>query len=106
VCPGCQSEFDPEAVIRSRRGRAATKDTAKAPKNTKGAALDEVADEDDIEDNEDVSSEGPGNDDDVEFDNDDIDINDDDEDDDRTGLIDDDLDDDEDILPGISKDDE
>ena len=32
ICPGCQTEFDPELVVRSRRGRAAVKADPKAAK--------------------------------------------------------------------------
>ena len=32
ICPGCQTEFDPELVVRSRRGRGAAKADPKAAK--------------------------------------------------------------------------
>ena len=46
VCPSCGTEFDPETLLKSRRGRAASKDeTAKAP----AKADDDVADDELIE---------------------------------------------------------
>jgi len=92
ICPGCQTEFDPEAVIRSRRGRA----TPKSAKAIKEPAVEESEEEAISTDNvEDASSGEAG----MEFDgdNDDIDA----DADDRAGLISNDLDGEEDILPGI-----
>lgn len=103
VCPGCQTEFDPEAVIRSRRGRASSKDTEKGAKAAPSPAADDVADK--TEDNEaaaESGAEGVDEDEAVGFDNDDIDP----ENDDSAGLISNDLDEDEEILPGIPKEDE
>ena len=101
ICPGCQAEFDPEAVIRSRRGRA----TPKSVKAAKGPAA-EVATQDAKEEaistdnDEDAISGGS----DMEFDGDDDDIDADAED--RAGLISNDLDGEEEILPGIPENDE
>ena len=106
ICPGCQSEFYPEALVRSKRSRASTKDTAK--RASEEAAV-EIA-EDGV-DADDASLEDDGNDaggvksedgDDVEYDDNDISV----DDEDDAGLISDDLDEDDDILPGIGKDDD
>jgi len=102
ICPGCQTEFDPEAVIRSRRGRATTKDSPKAGKQAEMPVMDDAVDMD--EDKDDADSEvggdeaGGG----MEFGEADINVN----EDDSAGLIGDDLDKDEDIIPGISNEDE
>jgi uncharacterized protein (TIGR02300 family) len=104
VCPGCQTEFDPEAVIRSRRGRTAAKDSAKASKQTDNPVMDDSAEMDEIEDKDEASTEedaveaGEGG----EFNDTDIEV----DDDDSAGLIDDDLDEDTEIIPAISNDDE
>ena len=97
ICPGCQTVFDPEAVIRSRRGRTTPK-SAKAAEEPAAEGVEEEA----ISTDKDVDvSSGEA---DMEFDEDDDDINADA--DDRAGLISNDLDREEDILPGITKDDE
>ena len=97
ICPGCQTEFDPEAVIRSRRGRATPKSAKSAEK-----PLAEPANEEAIStDNTAGASSGEAN---MEFDGNDDDI--DSDTDDRAGLISNDLDGEEDILPGIPEEDE
>ena len=101
ICPGCQTEFDPEAVIRSRRGRATPKSAKAAEKPAAEAANDEAEEEAISTDGVDDASSAEAN---MEFDGDDDDI--DADADDRAGLISNDLDGEEDILPGISKDDE
>lgn len=73
VCPGCQTEFDPEAVIRSRRGRAAPKPSEKDDKAAKG----EMAEEPAVQDDEDqavavTSADNSGEGDDLAFEDDDI----------------------------------
>ena len=101
ICPGCQTEFDPEAVIRSRRGRAAPK-SAKVAEAPAALAANEDAEEEAVAtDNGEDASSGEA---DMEFDSedDDIDAN----GDDRAGLISNDLDGEEDILPEIPKEDE
>ena len=101
ICPGCKTEFDPEAVIRSRRGRAAPK-SAKAAKEPAAETANEEAEEEAIStDNGEDASSGES---DMEFDGDDDDI--DADADDRAGLISNDLDGEEDILPGIPEEDE
>ena len=106
ICPGCQSEFDPESLVRSKRSRASTKDTAKpaaedvaaeAPEDTVDAA--DVSMDDGNSDGDDAASEDG---DDISYEDNDINV----DDDAGAGLISDDLDEDEDILPGIGKDDD
>jgi len=101
LCAGCQAEFDPEAVVRSKRGRVVGK-AVKATSKTATEADLETA-EDDIIDGEVAGDEGAevieavvekAEDD---FDDTDIDA----DNDDRAGLISDDLDEDDDILSGI-----
>ena len=96
MCPGCQTEFDPEAVIRSRRGRVTSK-SAKAAEAANEEAKEESVSTSKGED----SSSGEA---DTEFDGDNDNINADV--DDRAGLISNDLDGEEDILPGIPEEDE
>ena len=105
MCPGCPTEFDPEAVIRSRRGRAAPK-SAKAAEEPAAETANEEAEEEAEEEaistnNGEDASSGES---DIEFDGDDDDI--DADADDRAGLISNDLDGEEDILPGIPEEDE
>lgn len=103
VCPGCQTEFDPEAVIRSRRGRASSKDMVKEAKAAASPATGDVVDQnEDDEATAEAGAEGAGEDEAIGFDNDDIDAG----NDDSAGLISDDLDEDEEILPGIPNEDE
>ena len=101
ICPGCQTEFDPEAVIRSRRGRSTPK-SVKAAEEPVAEVANEEAEEEAIstENDEDANADGA----DMEFDGDDNDI--DAEADDSAGLISNDLDGEEDILPGIPEEDE
>jgi len=103
ICPGCQTEFDPELVVRSRRGRAVPKSGGKAGKADAAAAVAEVAEIDDDApqaDKDTSATDDPGAD--VDFESDDIDA----DDDDGAGLIADDLDDEDEIIPGIPKEDE
>ena len=103
ICPGCQTEFDPELVVRSRRGRAAVKADPKASK------IEAVPEEDETVKN-DGSDTATKSDDDTEtesdseigFEGDDINV----DQDDSAGLIANDLDEDEEILPGIPNEDE
>lgn len=104
TCPGCQAEFDPEAVIRSRRGRAPAKETGKAsklaeqPVTNDAVELDEDKDEAAAEAETEETGDGMG------FGE--ADIDDDDDDNDKAGLIDNDLDEDEEIIPGIANESE
>ena len=103
ICPGCQTAFDPELVVRSRRGRAAPKSESKADKANASTVVEAAAAPDDDEsqaDEETTATEG--SEDEVEFEGDEINV----ENDDSAGLIADDLDEEEEIIPGIPKDDE
>ena len=92
VCPRCQTEFDPEAVIRSRRGRATPKSVKAADEPAVEAANEEAEEEA-------ANATDKGDEDNVD---DDIDA----DADDSAGLISDDLDEDDDILPGMPQEDE
>ena len=103
ICPGCQTEFDPELVVRSRRGRAAVKADPKAAKpettpeegetvKTEGGGAASEG-----EDGEETDSESE-----IGFEGGDINV----DQDDGAGLIGDDLDEDEEIIPGIPNEDE
>ena len=103
ICPGCQTAFDPELVVRSRRGRAVPKSESKAGKANASTVLDEAAAPDDEEPQADEEkSATEGSEDEDEFVGDDINV----DNDDSAGLIANDLDEDEEIIPGIPKDDE
>ena len=104
VCPGCQTEFDPEAVIRSRRGRATPKSVKAADEPAVEAAKEEAEEE---AANATDKGDGAGSDDaDIEFDEDNVDDDIDADADDSAGLISNDLDEDDDILPGMPQEDE
>jgi uncharacterized protein (TIGR02300 family) len=103
ICPGCQTEFDPELVVRSRRGRVAPKSDGKAGKVEAVASAEDAVspEEDDPQTDEDASAaEGSQGED--EFEGDDIDVS----NDDSAGLIADDLDEGDEIIAGIPKEDE
>lgn len=106
TCPGCQAEFDPEAVIRSRRGRAPAKETGKATKLAEQPVTNDAVELDEDEDKDEAAAEaeteetGDG----MGFGE--ADIDDDDDDNDKAGLIDNDLDEDEEIIPGIANESE
>ena len=104
VCPGCQTEFDPEAVIRSRRGRATPKSVKSANEPAVGAANEEA--EEEAANVTDKGDEAGADDADIEFDEDNVDDDIDADADDSAGLISNDLDEDDDILPGMPKEDE
>ena len=103
ICPGCQTEFDPELVVRSRRGRAVSKAGGKAAKPDASAMTEEVVsvDEDEGEAIKDTAA-SKDEDGDIGFEEDDIDVN----NDDGAGLIADDLDEEDEILPGLQAEDE
>ena len=101
ICPGCQTEFDPEAVIRSRRGRATSKSTKAAEEPVVAETSEETEEEAVAAEN---GGEASSEESDMEFDGDDNDI--DADADDSAGLISNDLDGDDDILPGIPEEDE
>jgi uncharacterized protein (TIGR02300 family) len=103
ICPGCQTEFDPELVVRSRRGRAVPKSGGKADKVGASAAVEDVvASEEDEPQTDGEAATAEGAEDETGFDDDDIDVS----NDDSAGLITDDLDEDDEIITGIPKDDE
>ena len=105
ICPGCQTEFDPEAVIRSRRGRATPK-SVKAAQVPAVEAANEEAEEEEVETAADNGDKADSDDADMEFDEDNVDDDIDADSDDSAGLISNDLDEDDDILPGMPKEDE
>ena len=104
ICPGCQSEFDPESLVRSKRSRASTKDTASKTAAAAEANEDTVDAADvSMEDSSagsDVAKSEDGSD--HEYEDDDINV----DEDEAAGLISDDLGEDDDILPGIGNDDD
>jgi uncharacterized protein (TIGR02300 family) len=103
ICPGCQTAFDPELVVRSRRGRAVPKSESKASKANASTVVEEaVAPDDEEPQGDDETSATEGSEDEDEFEGDDINV----DNDDSAGLIANDLDEDEEIIPGIPKDDE
>ena len=94
ICPGCGAEFDPENIIKSRKGRPAAKSAARDDSDT--------ADDDRMEDGGNTDELVAGVDDDN--DDDDIDFDDDDDvdvDDDGPGIIQDDISDDDELLPNL-----
>ena len=72
ICPGCQTEFDPEAVIRSRRGRATPK-SVKAAQVPAVEAANEEAEEEEVETAADNGDKADSDDADMEFDEDNVD---------------------------------
>ncbi|MGB1177602.1 MAG: TIGR02300 family protein, partial [Candidatus Puniceispirillaceae bacterium] len=94
ICPGCQTEFDPELVVRSRRGRAVPKSESKAGKASAATVPEDTAapedDEADAAEEMSASEESVNED---EFESDDIDVS----NDDSAGLIADDLDEEDEI---------
>ena len=99
MCPGCGAEFDPENIIKSRKGRSVAKTTS----STDVA----VTDDDQIENDDDADELNhavvdDGDDDNMDFDdNDDVDV-----DDDGPGIIQDDISDDDELLPNLDDKDE
>ena len=93
ICPGCGAEFDPENIIKSRKGRPAAKTAARDDSD--------VADDDQMEDDDNADELVAGvvddnDDDDIDFDDDDVDV-----DDDGPGIIQDDISDDDELLPNL-----
>ena len=102
ICPGCGAEFDPEKIIKSLKARPAAK----------SAALDDgdVAEVDQIEDDDNADELAAGGSDDKHDDNHDDDIDEDidfdddndvDVDEDGPGIIQDDISDDDELLPNL-----
>ena len=104
ICPGCQTEFDPEAVIRSRRGRTVAKDSPKGTKQAEKPVMDDAVEMDEdngkVEDQAEAETEDGGEA--MEFGESDINVS----DDDSAGLIGNDLDEEEEIIPGIGNEEE
>ena len=75
ICPGCGAEFDPENIIKSRKGRPVAKSAAR---DDSDAADDEQMEDIDFDDDDDV-----------------------DVDDDGPGIIQDDISDDDELLPNL-----
>ena len=100
ICPGCGAEFDPENIIKSRKGRSAVKSAARDDSDVADDDQMEGDDNDDNADNADELVAGVVNDtddDDIDFDdNDDVDV-----DDDGPGIIQDDISDDDELLPNL-----
>ena len=94
ICPGCGAEFDPENIIKSRKGRPAAKTAARDDSD--------VADDNQMEDDDNADELVAGvvddnDDDDIDFDDDDdVDV-----DDDGPGIIQDDISDDDELLPNL-----
>ena len=99
ICPGCGAEFDPENIIKSRKGRP----VVKLPTRENSNAIDDNRREDDNNTDELVAGDVDDNDDDdIDFDEEeDVDV-----DDDGPGIIQDDIGDDDELLPNLdTKDD-
>ncbi len=86
VCPSCGAEFDPEALLKSRRGRSAPKpEAAPKPKKAKAAPVGDDDEESEAEDDEDFDIDDAeadaavGDDDDEDFIEDTSDLGDDDD---------------------------
>ena len=93
ICPGCGTEFDPENIIKSRKGRSVAKTTSRAD-------ID-VANDDQIEDGDADELTNTvvddNDDDDIDYDNDeDVDV-----DNDGPGIIQDDISDGDELLPNL-----
>ena len=94
ICPGCGAEFDPENIIKSRKGRPAAKSAAR---DDSDAADDGQMEEDDNADELVAGVVDDNDDDDIDFDDDDdVDV-----DDDGPGIIQDDISDGDELLPNL-----
>ena len=99
ICPGCGAEFDPENIIKSRKGRPAAKTTSRA--DVDATDDDQIEDDDDADELTDAVVDD-NDDDDIDFDDDDdVDV-----DDDGPGIIKDDISDDDELLPNLDDKDE
>ncbi len=96
-CPGCGAEFDPENIIKSRKGRSATKTASRA--SLKETDDNQTSNDDDNELTDTVVDD---NDDDIDFDNDNgLDVG-----DDGPGIIQDDIGDEDELMPNLDDKDE
>lgn len=94
ICPGCGAEFDPENIIKSRKGRPAAKSAAR---DDRDAADDDQTEDDGNADELEAGVVDDNDDDDIDFDDDDdVDV-----DDDGPGIIQDDISDDDELLPSL-----
>ena len=94
ICPGCGAEFDPENIIKSRKGRPAAKSAAR---DDSDAASDDQTEDDGNADELVAGVVDDNDDDDIDFDDDDdVDV-----DDDGPGIIQDDISDDDELLPNL-----
>ena len=98
ICPGCGTEFDPENIIKSRKGRSAVKTTSRADVGVTDNDRIEADDADELPN----AVVGGNEDDDIEFDNDeDVDVE-----NDGPGVIQDDISNDDELLPNLDDKDE
>ncbi len=106
ICPGCGTEFDPENLVKGRKGRAAPKSASKAQLSGDADDADDLDNNDfDLDDDEDVDTDTAVDeiDDDIDFDDDDdVDV----DDADGPGIIHDDISDGDELLPNLDKKDE
>ena len=104
ICPGCGTEFDPENLVKARKGRAAPKSVAKAQVSREGDDADDVYNSDfDRDDDVDADITVEEIDDDIDFnDDDDVDV----DDADGPGFIRDDISDGDELLPNLDKKDD
>ena len=104
ICPGCGTEFDPENLVKARKGRAAPKSVAKAQLSREGDDADDVYNSDfDLDDDVDADITVEEIDDDIDFnDDDDVDV----DDADGPGFIRDDISDGDELLPNLDKKDD
>ncbi len=104
ICPGCGTEFDPENLVKGRKGRAAPKSVAKAQLSREGDDADDVYNSDfDLDDDVDADITVEEIDDDIDFnDDDDVDV----DDADGPGFIRDDISDGDELLPNLDKKDD
>ena len=94
ICPGCGAEFDPENIMKSRKGRPAVKSAARDDSDVAG---DDQMEDDDNADELVASVVDDNDDDDIDFDDDDdVDV-----DNDGPGIIQDDISGDDELLPNL-----
>ena len=94
ICPGCGAEYDPENIIKSRKGRPTAKSVAS---DGSDEANDDQVEDDDNADELVAGVVDDSDDDDIDFDDDDdVDV-----DDDGPGIIQDDISNDDELLPNL-----
>ena len=106
ICPGCSTEFNLENLLTSRKGRSALKSTvskAQAKKSEDVEDQDEnVHDDEDGDDENAEQNAGIGEEDNLDYDEED-DVT---EDSDGTGIIQDEITEDDELLPNLNDGDE